>query len=348
VESPAADPGSARSPGAELREAKAPTATRDTVVIGASAGGVETLGTVIRGLREDLPAAVLVVLHLMSSGRSMLPQILSRSGELPAAPAEDGEPLLPGRVYVAPPDHHMLVRDSEVRVIRGPRENGHRPAIDPLFRSAARARGPRVVGVVLSGLLDDGASGLAAVKERGGMAIVQHPDDALFPAMPRAAMAAVSVDCAIPAGEIPQVLTRWVGQRVEETPQGEDEPDRVERDPTGLKLVDGEPTPVSCPACGGPMWETMEDGVLRFVCQVGHAYSPEAMISEQGSAVESAMWAALRILEERGQLLQRMAGRQHGGARKRFERKAQDAEDHARRIRAVLLDHREIETTAES
>src|SRR5262249_26521023 len=153
-------------------------------------------------------------LHLMSGGRSMLPQILTRSGHLAAAPAVDGEQLVPGRVYVAPPDNHMLVRDGALHVSRGPRENGHRPAIDPLFRSAAHARGPRVMGAVLSGLLDDGAAGLAAIKERGGKAVVQDPDDAMFPAMPRAAIAATRIDCSVPAGEIAAILMKLAGEPV--------------------------------------------------------------------------------------------------------------------------------------
>jgi two-component system, chemotaxis family, protein-glutamate methylesterase/glutaminase len=346
VEKSAADAGNSRSPAVPSGDGEAVKDIRDTIVIGASAGGVEALGTVMRGLHADLPATVLVVLHLMSGGRSMLPQILSRSGHLAAAPAADGDPLVPGRVYVAPPDHHMLVRDGELHVNRGPRENGHRPAIDPLFRSAAQARGSRVIGVVLSGLLDDGAAGLAAIKERGGKAVVQDPEDAMFPAMPRAAIAATRIDCSVPVTEIPDVLMRLAGEPVE-ADGGAERADRVEQDPTGLRLVEGSPTPISCPACGGAMWETTEDGVLRFTCQVGHAYSPQSMLAEQGSTVESAMWAALRILEERGQLLMRMAERQHGGARARFEQRAGEAEDHARRIRAVLLDHREIDAVGE-
>jgi two-component system, chemotaxis family, protein-glutamate methylesterase/glutaminase len=348
VERSAADAGNSRSPAARSGDGDGVENIRDTIVIGASAGGVEALGTVMRGLGGDLPAAVLVVLHLMSGGRSMLPQILTRSGHLAAAPAVDGEELVPGRVYVAPPDNHMLVRDGALHVSRGPRENGHRPAIDPLFRSAAHARGPRVIGVVLSGLLDDGAAGLAAIKERGGKAVVQDPEDAMFPAMPRAAIAATSIDCSVPAAEIPEILMKLAGEPVEVKDGDREPPDRTEQDPTGLRLVEGSPTPISCPACGGAMWETNEDGVLRFTCQVGHAYSPQSMLSEQGSTVESAMWAALRILEERGQLLERMAHRQHGAARARFEQRATEAEDHARRIRAVLLDHREVDAVGES
>ena len=342
MESHAADAGSSSSPNGETHaSAAARGQRRDTIVIGASAGGVEALGTLMRGLPSTLPASVLVVLHLMSGGRSMLPQILSRSGQLAARPAGDGERIVPGQVFVAPSDRHMLVCDGELRVIRGPRENGHRPAIDPLFRSAARSLGPRVIGVILSGLLDDGAAGLAAVKERGGLAIVQDPEDALFDAMPRAALAATEVDWALPVREIPEVLTRLAGEPVEHgaLEPGPGEPDRVERDPSALRLVDGSPTALSCPACGGAMWEVLEDGTLRFTCQVGHAYSPQSMLSEQGSAVESAMWSAIRILEERSQLLNRMADRQHGKARQRFQQRAGEAEDHARRIRAVLLDH---------
>jgi two-component system chemotaxis response regulator CheB len=311
----------------------------DVVVVGASAGGVEALGTLMGGLPADFPAAVLVVLHVMAGGRSMLPQILTRSGPLPAVTAADGEAVVRSRIYVAPPDHHMMLDDGTLQLNRGPRENGHRPAIDPLFRSAARAYGPRVIGVILSGLLDDGAAGLRVVKEQGGATVVQEPSDALFSAMPVAAIAATDVDRLAPAEMIPQVLAELIRCPLPAPEPGPlAEADLVEQDPGGLALVDGLPTPLSCPACGGAMWETVEGPVVRFTCQVGHAFSTESMLREQGSAVEQAMWGALRSLEERAELLRGIARRQSRGSRVRFEERAADVEAQARQIRAVLVD----------
>jgi two-component system chemotaxis response regulator CheB len=279
-------------------------------------------------------------MHLMAGGRSMLAEILGRSGLLPAKVADDGEGLAPGNIFVARPDHHLLVHDGRLRVVRGPRENGHRPAIDPLFRTAASARGPRVIGVILSGLLDDGAAGLSYIKHRGGATVVQDPDDALFPAMPMAAIEATEIDCCVPAGEIARALEELLASPVswEESLSDESQPDRVERDPSGLAVIDGHPTSLSCPACGGAIWESLEGSVIRFTCQVGHAYSAQSMLQEQGSAVEAAMWSALRSLEERSQLLRRIARRQSGASRARFEHRATEAEEHARRIREVLVD----------
>ena len=177
-------------------------AYRDIVVIGASAGGVEALRTVVAGLPKDLPAAVLIVLHIPRSFPSALPAILGRSANVPVSAAVDGEALRPGRIYVAPPDRHLLALDQRVRLSSGASENGHRPAIDPLFRSAACTFGPRTVGVVLSGTRDDGAAGLAAIVAHGGAAVVQDPDDALHPSMPRAALQQVHSEHVLPATKI--------------------------------------------------------------------------------------------------------------------------------------------------
>lgn len=183
---------------------------RDVVVVGASAGGVDALRELAAHLPPGFPAAVLVVLHVPASGRSVLPQILAREGVLPAAFAEHGQEIRRGRIYVAPADHHMLVQGGCVRLTRGPRERGHRPAINALFRSAARAAGSRCIGVVLSGLLDDGAAGLRVIKEGGGAAVVQDPDDALFPSMPRAALALTLPDRVVPAAGIADALCELI------------------------------------------------------------------------------------------------------------------------------------------
>src|SRR3954470_2925577 len=180
--------------------------SHDIIVIGASAGGVETLKALVRGLPAELPAAVFVVLHVAPGGPGYLPQILAKAGPLPASFPEDGEAIANGRIYVAPPDHHLLLEPGRVRVVRGPKENRHRPAADPLFRSAAWAYGPRVIGVVLSGTLDDGAAGLWAIKSCGGVAIVQDPEDALFDEMPASALASVDADHVAPLEELPLIL----------------------------------------------------------------------------------------------------------------------------------------------
>jgi len=181
----------------------------DIIVVGASAGGVDALTQLVRGLPADLPAAVFVVVHVPAHGPSVLPRILSRSGPLPATHPQDGQAIRTGRIYVAPPDYHLLVKNGYVRLTRGPRENKHRPSVDSLFRTAARTYGPRVVGVVLSGVLDDGTAGLAAIKLAGGIAAVQHPDDALYPGMPQSALNNVAVDHALPAANCRRCSSAW-------------------------------------------------------------------------------------------------------------------------------------------
>jgi two-component system chemotaxis response regulator CheB len=190
----------------------------DIIVVAASAGGVETLCKLASGLPPDLPAAVFVVLHIPPHATSFLPSILSRAGPLPAAHPNDGQAIEHGRIYVAPPDSHLLVKRGHIHLGHGPRENGHRPAADPLFRTAARAYGPRVVGVVLSGNLDDGTAGLLAVKVRGGVAIVQDPSEALYSGMPASASENVAVDWVLPVSEMAALLARLALEPVEEKP----------------------------------------------------------------------------------------------------------------------------------
>ncbi|MCC6175452.1 MAG: chemotaxis protein CheB [Chloroflexi bacterium] len=295
----------------------------DIVVVGASAGGVEALRAVVRWLPADLPAAVFVVLHLPSTASSYLPEILHRAGPLPAVPARDGEPIEPGRIYVAPPDYHLVLAPGVMRVRRGPRENNHRPAIDPLFRSAARSYGPRTVGVVLSGNLYDGTLGLMAVKQAGGITIIQDPADALFGDMPKSALDRVDVDYCLPAAEIGRALGALASE-----PAARREPARVrgdgwmaenvyERDASIEQEVaygatderPGQPAVYSCPDCHGTLWEVRNGRLAQYECRVGHTYSEESLLIAQTEALESALWAAFRALEEKASLARRLTAR---------------------------------------
>jgi two-component system chemotaxis response regulator CheB len=305
------------------------SAQRDLVVVGASAGGVDALQTLVAGLPPEFPASVLVVLHVASSGTSVLPQILSRHGALPAAFPADDEPLRRGRIYVAPSDHHMLVYGRGIRLTHGPRENGHRPAIDPLFRSAARAAGNRVIGVVLSGLLDDGAAGLQLVKELGGAAVVQDPADAIFPSMPVAALQATEPDRVVPVRNMAEALCRLIEEPIEpRVPPGPD--------PGQEPVPSGQPSTLTCPECGGALWQSDNAGTLRYVCHTGHAYSMDSLVEEQGRSLETTLWSALRALQERADMQRRLARRTAGARKTDHERRADEAAEHAAALRDML------------
>jgi two-component system chemotaxis response regulator CheB len=321
----------------------------DIIAIGASAGGVEALTKLVKNLPSDLPAAVFVVLHVPSHGTSVLPQILNRAGSLKAAHARDGEAIEYGRIYVAPPNHHLLVKRGKIRLTRGPRENGHRPAVDPLFRTAARAYGRRSVGVVLSGSLDDGTAGLMAVKSRDGVAVVQDPEEALFSGMPSSAIENVAVDYILPLSDIGAILIKLAYDKVEEeeekpvSPEMEIESDMAELELDALHKDDrpGNPAGFACPGCGGALWELNEGNLLRFRCRTGHAYSPKTLLAEQSESLEEALWVALRALEESSALGHRMAkrarDRNHTTSAARFEEQAQEALQRATLIRDVLM-----------
>lgn len=337
------------------------------VVVGASAGGVEALSQLVRGLPADLPAAVLVVLHVSPDAPDVLPRILAGAGgSLPVRPATDGEPIRTGYVYVAPPDAHLLVADERLAVVGGPRENGHRPAIDPLFRSAAHAHGPRVIGVVLTGNLDDGAAGLAAIKAAGGMAVVQAPDEAPFPSMPRAAIARVAADQVLPIAEIGPALERMIKSQRETpipprdplmpqhdaggAPRPVDPPiDQVAFDSTLFpnagartnEALGGRPSGYACPDCRGVLWEIPEGAHVRYRCRVGHAYGVGAVMQAQAAGVETALWTALVTLEEHAALLHRMAERAEMAGRassaRSFAERAQVYLERARVVRQLVV-----------
>jgi two-component system chemotaxis response regulator CheB len=320
----------------------------DIVVVGASAGGVEALVRLVASVPAGLPAAVFVVLHVPPTSTSALPDILGRSGPLPASHVKDGEPIEPGRIYVAPPDHHLLIRPGHVHLARGPRENGHRPAVDPLFRSAAREYATRVVGVVLSGALDDGTAGLVAIRARGGPAIVQDPADALYSGMPVNALEHVAVDHVLPAAAMGGLLARVATEPATQPPgpAPTDMKMEVEMEQFSLDAVEsshpGKPSGFSCPDCNGVLWAIQDGGLERFRCRVGHAWSPESLITRQSESLEAALWIALRSLEERAALAGRLAEparrRGHTITASRFEEQATEAQQAARAVRNLLLD----------
>jgi two-component system chemotaxis response regulator CheB len=312
------------------------------IVVGASAGGVDALSAVVAGLPADLPAAVLVVLHVSPRGKSVLPHILESRGRLPAHHAVDGERLEAGRVYVAPPDQHLVVHPGRVGVTGEPKENGVRPSVDTMFRSAAHAYGPAVVGVVLSGTLDDGTAGLMAIKHHGGVAVVQDPAEALFPSMPASAARFADPDHIVPLDKVPSLLVGIVEEWSEQQRAGAPQRSRDEHDqPTAARAEaqHGDPSEFTCPECGGTLWEQQEGDLLRFRCRVGHAYSTESLLADQREALEGALWGAVVALEERADLATRLSrrmqqSRPHRGAR--YNREANDARRRAGLVREAI------------
>jgi two-component system chemotaxis response regulator CheB len=336
----------------------------DVVAVGASAGGVEALRALVAGLPPDLPAAVLVVLHVPRQAPSALPAILTRAGPLPAAVAVDGEPLRPGRIYVASADHHLLVLDHRVRLSHGPSENGHRPAIDPLLRSVARAAGPRAVAVILSGAGDDGAVGAASVAAQGGSVIVQDPADALYASMPYATMAHVAPDHVAAAAKIGDLISGLTAMTLPESgvkalpesgvkalpesgvktlPETEPSGDiRLEAEIAISDFADittdqllSTPAGYGCPSCGGSLFELEDTPVPRYRCRIGHAWSPKSLLDEQAVATEGALWMALRALEEKSALSRRMANGRTS-VHDRFHQMAEDADTASSLIRSLI------------
>jgi two-component system chemotaxis response regulator CheB len=301
------------------------------VAIGASAGGVESLRRLVRDLPRDLPAAVTVVLHLSANSRSLLAGILGRASLLPARQATDHCSLEDGQIYVAAPDHHLLVEDHELRVTRGPTENGVRPAVDPLFRSAAAAFGPRTVGVVLSGSLDDGTAGLFEIKRRGGWAMVQDPKEALYPAMPASAIDHVAVDVVADSGTL--------GAHIVSALTGRSQPIPARVTPI-LDNGDVRPSGMTCPDCHGQLWELHAGDQVRYRCRVGHEWTGTALVDGQERALENALWTAVRVVGERMQLtrkmLERATAKHHHHIQHVLRSRLAELEQHDERLRSAL------------
>ena len=325
----------------------------DVVVVGASLGGLDALRALVGGLPADFPAAVFVVQHTAASSPGVLGEILDAHGPLPARLAEDGEPVEPGRVRVAPPDRHLLLTPGRVRLSDGVRENRARPAVDPLFRSAAVAYRSRVVGVVLTGALDDGAAGLRAVERCGGIAVVQDPADAAYPDMPRHALHAVPDARRASRAELGPLLARLVREPAPTPPPVPGDlaaEDRLTQrgllplsddDMDEMDTLDGlgDRVPLSCPDCGGALWHLHDPEPPRYRCHVGHAYTARSLMDGQAEATEQALVVALRTLEERARMLRRMADddRQRGrGGAGGYHDRADEIEGHADHLRRVL------------
>jgi two-component system, chemotaxis family, protein-glutamate methylesterase/glutaminase len=319
------------------------------VVIGASAGGITSLLSIIERLPPSLMSPVLVVVHI-GRGQSFLPKILSRVTSLTCRHAIDGEPIQSRHIYVAPPDYHLLVRGRELTLSHGPREHHTRPAIDPLFISAARAYGPAVIGIVLSGALSDGAAGLLAIKSAGGRAIVQDPNDAANAGMPRSALQFVEADAVLPAHRIAEeVVTmlesnRPIQPRVNiPTFDLEDVTTEIIQDDFREQASDqraGELTPFTCPDCGGTLWQSELNGLLGFKCHVGHGWSWESLSDQKSEELEQALWASVRLLVERATLNRQISVHaRNAGAPDRgehFDEQAARDQAHAVLVRNLL------------
>ena len=298
----------------------------DVVVIGGSAGGPEATAEILAGLPAELPAAIFIAIHSHPSGSHLAPKLAARS-PLPTAYATHGDRVQRGRVYVAPPDTHLVLRRGHVEVVRGPRENGHRPSIDVLFRSAAKAYGSSVIGVVLSGYLDCGTAGLLSIKARGGITVVQDPGDARVSEVPASSLAHVDVDHVLPLRRIPDVLAELVTSPAPEPPRLAEEILELEGDTPAM------PTQLACPYCNGGLTETDVKGFQAFRCHVGHTFSLPMLARMHEEELERALWAAVHSLEDAANLSRRLAS---GELRERFADRARVQSRDAEVIRERL------------
>lgn len=326
------------------------------VVIGTSAGGSDALARLLPQLSPDFPGAVFIAQHAPAdaTGEASL-RALRKVSALEVSRAEDGESFKAGRVYLAPPDRHMMLKQNKIMLTKGARENGWRPAIDPLFRSAAVAHGPRVIGVVLTGYLDDGTAGLVAIQRCGGKCVVQDPRDAAYPDMPQNALTQVDADRCVPIAEMGAALTEIANGKV---PKRKATPEDIvieariaERVLSDLPSVEalGEQVPYNCPDCGGVLWEIDKGPTLRYRCHTGHAFTAPVLLARQSDKMEETLWIALRMFEERRNLLRKMSTAKRdpagdedvprAGNRAIFAStaaRAKEAEAHIARIRELL------------
>lgn len=328
---------------------------RDIIVIGASTGGLSVLKAIVRELPKDLPAAVFVVWHMSADAYGLLPFVLEKENTLPAANAFDRETIENSRIYVAPPDHHLLVERGIMRVTRSPKENRFRPAVDPLFRSAAAAYGNRVIGVVLSGGLDDGTAGLWAIKQKGVVAVVQNPDDAEARSMPENALREVDVDYCVPHSEIAKLLVRLVGEPLVSVENGDIQKDKKLETEVKIAAGDnafemgimecGDLTPFTCPDCHGTLLKLKNGNMTRFRCHTGHAFSADGLLASVTENVEESIWNTIRGIEESVMLLNHLKehlGEDNPALAEAYSDKAGEAANRAQAIREAILRHEQF------
>ena len=329
---------------------------RDIIVIGGSAGATAPLKEILGRLPSTIPAAIFIVLHIPAHGIGILSTVASAAGKLPVRQAESGMPIENGNIYLAAPDHHLLLSENHIMLGRGPREKLVRPAIDPLFRSAALHYGPRVIGVVLSGLLSDGAAGLNAIKRCGGVALVQDPKDAIADEMPLRALEATTADLCVPGARIGDVLSdlarETAGVALPTPPEIRLEVEIAAGERSGSDKLSSvaHPAALTCPGCGGVLSQINTGPPLRFRCQVGHAFTADGLAKEQEGRVDEAMRVALRIIEERAELVQRMAKDGHRSGHRAvaemYELRAAEYREYADMIRRVVLQSLDPATAA--
>ncbi|RYF77290.1 MAG: chemotaxis protein CheB [Cytophagaceae bacterium] len=357
---------------------------RDIVVIGSSAGGVYALQELIRGLPADFSGSIFIVQHVSPFAPSMLPEILTRCGMLEACHPHDGELIRPGRIYIAPPDHHLLVErdnaewpDSEnkeeatigrILVRKGPKENRFRPSIDALFRSAAYSYGARVIGVVLTGLLNDGTSGMWTIKRLGGMGIVQQPDDALYSSMPESVLEYVEVDHVLPLADIALLLNQLTQETVVESglqrPHNVPDLTAVNNELNRIKtevdvaaatpvppfdqgiLSMGKLTPITCPECSGVLVSFQEGHLIRYRCHTGHSYTASTLLADVTKSIEDTMWQSVRGLEESVMLLNQagdqLAEAGMDEAAEKYRTRSGEALQRAHSIRELIFTNKQM------
>ena len=317
--------------------------TASIIVIGTSSGGLDALTRLIAQLPKDFAAPIFVVQHMSpDSNGEALRRALNQTGNLVCEEAKDNAVFKNGRVYVAPPDHHLMVGKGKLLVTKGARENRSRPGIDPLFRSAAVAYRSKVIGVILTGYLDDGTAGMIAIQRCGGVCVVQDPLDAAYPEMPQSVLKHVKVDHVVPIAELGALLVKLIAR-----PARKDKPvpediaieariaERVLSDLPSVEAV-GKQVPFNCPGCGGVLWQVAKGGVLRYRCHTGHAYTSSVLLAEQTAKIEETLWIALRMFEERRNLLTKMSERNGKGFAPSAGARAKEAEVHINRIRTML------------